>query len=85
LNRVDKIRHFIATTLAGDDYDPRSFTVKDSLLGIALGLFMLIVVAFHLLLLLARLVISLLLFGYDLMVKVLAKVIPGKSMADIPE
>ena len=74
MNRVAKIRHFIASTLAGDGHDPRSFTVKDSLLGMALGVFMVLVVAFHLVLLVVRIVISLLLFGYDMIVRVLGKI-----------
>lgn len=76
-DKMQRIREFVRISLEEDITDLRGVTVKEALLNVALGLLQLLIVAFHIVLSLWQLVVSVLLLGYDGLVKVLKKTMSG--------
>lgn len=78
--KTERLREFIGIVLQDDITDLRGIPVKESTINLGLGLLMVLVTVLHFALNIWQFVVSLLLVGYDLVAKGLAKIMPAPKM-----
>ena len=77
MDKTQRLNEFIEICLKEDINDLRGLPIKETSVNLGLSILMLLVTALHLALGLWQFVASLLLGGYDLIVKGLVKVMPA--------
>lgn len=77
MDKTERLKEFIGICLKEDINDLRGLPIKETSVNLCLSVLMLLVTALHLALGLWQFVASLLLGGYDLIVKGLVKVMPA--------
>jgi len=82
--KTERLREFIGIVLQDDITDLRGIPVKEATINLGLGLLMVLVTILHFALNIWQFVVSLLLVGYDLIAKGLAKIMPAPKL-DIKE
>lgn len=78
---TERLREFISICLQDDITDLRGLPVKETAINLGLGLLMVLVSILHFALNIWQFVVSLLLVGYDLVARDLAKIMPAPKMS----
>jgi hypothetical protein len=77
MDKTQRLKDFLGICLKEDVNDLRGIPVKESTVNLGFSILMLLVTALHLALSCWQFAVSLLLVGYDLIAKVLTKVMPA--------
>lgn len=79
--KTERLREFIGIVLEDDITDLRGLPLKETTINLGLGLLMVLVTILHFALNIWQFVVSLLLVGYDLIARGLAKIMPTPKVA----
>ncbi len=81
--KTERLRQFLAICLKEDIIDARGIPIKEATINLGLSVLMVLVTALHLALTCWQFVVSLLLLGYDAIVKGLVKIMPAPKMKEV--
>jgi hypothetical protein len=80
MDKMQRIQEFVKVSLEDDSTDLRGIEIKDASIHLGLGILMVLVVSVHLALSMWQFAVSILLAGYDLIAKVLTKIMSAPKV-----
>lgn len=83
MTKLQRIKELARIILEPDSNDLRDMPVKESVANIGTGILVMLIIATHLILSLWQFAVSILLVGYDLVIKMLVKAMPSPKIKEL--